>query len=163
MLGKGFARRSPALERLDRLRSRRRFLRCQFILGCGGLQVFQLQFHLFEKPRRAFRAAAVEFAPQLLDLEFQMGDQRFMAGEVRLSGGRLGFGARRNGFRFHSRGALREDHRVGGSKIGRKRFRRGFHKAMESHPSPPASQIHHPTDVGRQLSCGWRQSIPDSR
>jgi hypothetical protein len=33
---------------------------------------------------------------------------------------------------------------------------------MESHPLPLASQKHHPTDVGRHVSRGCRQSMPDS-
>ena len=37
------------------------------------------------------------------------------------------------------------------------------HVAMESYPSASAKQNRHPTEVGRQVSCGWRQSIPDSR
>jgi hypothetical protein len=39
---------------------------------------------------------------------------------------------------------------------------------MESQNAPAPKQIptaksHHPIEVGRHISCGFRQSIPDSR
>jgi hypothetical protein len=49
-------------------------LGAQFILGRGGLEVFELQFHLVDQPRRAFRLGAVERALELLDLQLQMRD-----------------------------------------------------------------------------------------
>jgi hypothetical protein len=58
-------------------------------------------------------------------------------------------------------GAFGEDQRVR-SKISGKRFASG-HATMESHRSPSASQKYHPTDVGRHVSCGCLQSMPDSR
>lgn len=71
MLRKGFAPRPFAGERRDRLRPDCRSLRRQFVLGSRDLRVFQLQLHLLQQPCRAFRAAAIEFAPQLLDLSFK--------------------------------------------------------------------------------------------
>jgi hypothetical protein len=64
--------------------------------------------------------------------------------------------------RLEAGGALGKDQRVRSGKIGRKRFA-GGHTTMESHPSPSASQKHHPTDVGRHVSCGCLQSMPDRR
>ena len=80
VLGERLARRALALERLHRLRLRRRLLRRQLVLGRGGLELLQLQFHLLQEPRLALRAAAVECAPQLLDLQLEMRDQRIRAG-----------------------------------------------------------------------------------
>src|SRR5438034_6472733 len=48
-------------------------------------------------------------------------------------------------------------------KIGWQRFRGRCHTATESYSSAAAKQNRHPADVGRQVSCGWRQSIPDSK
>ena len=146
----------------DRLRPCRRSFGRQLVLGRCRLQVFQLKFHLLQQPRLALRAAAVKLPAKLLDLELEMGDQRFRAGVHRL-------GASRNGLGFHTRplgkarGALREDHRMSGGKIGWQRFRRRCHTARESYSSATAKQNRHPTEVGRQVSCGFRQSIPDSR
>src|SRR5262245_22874706 len=62
-----------------------------------------------------------------------------------------------------ARGALGDDHRMRASKIGWQRFRGRCHTATESYSSATAKQNRHPADVGRQVSCGWRQSIPDSK
>ena len=45
----------------------RRSFRRKLVFGRGRLELFQLEFHLIEQPRLAFRARAVERAPQLLD------------------------------------------------------------------------------------------------
>ena len=164
MLGERLARRPLALERPDRLRLGRRLLRGQLVLGRSRLQVLQLQFHLLEQPRLALRAAAVELAPQLLDLQLEMRDQRFVAGQIRLSVGRLGFSARRNAPRLpRARRAPR------GSSRARRQDRTEAIQERLSHgdgitfASDLQSQNRQPTDVGRQVSCGLRQSIPDSR
>jgi hypothetical protein len=66
-------------------------------------------------------AAAIYPATQLLDLEFEVTDQ----GLGRLCVSSLRLGARRGRFRFKARGAVREDHRMRGGKIGGERFRCG--------------------------------------
>ena len=48
----------------------------QFVLGWRRLQLLELKLHLFEQPRLALGAAAVEVAPELLDLQLQPRDQR---------------------------------------------------------------------------------------
>src|SRR4029077_19673065 len=58
---------------------------------------------------------------------------------------------------------LRQDHRMSGGKIRGQSFKFRCHSATESYSSKTAKQNRHPTEVGRQVSCGWRQSIPDSR
>ncbi|MBB6414154.1 hypothetical protein HNQ71_006863 [Mesorhizobium sangaii] len=157
VLWERLARRPLALERFDQLRLRRSFLGRQLVLCRGRLKVLQLQFHLRQEPFLALRAAAVEFAPQLLDLQLEVCDQRFCRGAHRLS-------TRRNGLRLHARGPLGEDHRMGASKIGRKRIKGGFHRRERITSSPRSQrQNRYPIDVGRQVSCGFRQSIPESR
>ncbi|HLY90474.1 MAG TPA: hypothetical protein VKQ27_15940 [Acetobacteraceae bacterium] len=75
----------------------------------------------------ALRAVAVKLAPQLLDLKLEMSDQRF---RIRVHGLRTS----RNRLGFQTPSALRQDHRVSGGEIGRKRFSNVFHEKMESHP-----------------------------
>ena len=131
MIRERLARRPLALERLDCLCPGCRLLGRQLVLGRRRLQVLQLQFHLIEQPGLALRPAAVKLAPQLLDLQLEMGDQRIRRGVHRQC-------ARRNGLGFSPRDALRQDHRMGGGKIGRKRVSSGFHKqdGITSTPSP---------------------------
>ena len=83
-----------------------------------------------------------------------MGDQRFAAGQVRLGIGRFGLGNRCIGLGHDARGALGKDHRMRGGKIGWQRFKCRCHAATESHSSGTAKQNRHPTEVGRQVSCG---------
>jgi hypothetical protein len=52
---------------------------------------------------------------------------------------------------------------VGGGKIGGQRFRSVFHIAKESYSPTITKSKTHPTEVGRQVCCGFRQSMPDSR
>jgi hypothetical protein len=163
MIGERLARRPPALERLYCLRPGRRLLSRQLVLGRCRLQVFQLKFHLLQEPRLALRARPIDFAPQLLDLKLEMGDQRFAAGQVRLGIGRFGFGSHCISLRHDSRVTLRQNHRMSGGKIGWQRFKLRCHSARESYSSATSKQNRHPTEVGRQVSCGFRQSIPDSK
>jgi hypothetical protein len=58
-------------------------LRRQFVFGCVRLQIFELKLHLLEQPGLAFRAAAVELAPELLDLQLQSCNQRLRPGTNR--------------------------------------------------------------------------------
>src|SRR5439155_20373289 len=120
-------------------------------------QVLQLQLHLIQQPGFAFRAAAIELAPELLDLQLEMGDERVRRGVDRQRPGRIGFS-------LYPRGALRQDHRVGTGQIGWKRFSSSFHDedGIISTAIVP-SKNRQPTEVGRQLSWGWRQSMPDNR
>jgi hypothetical protein len=116
----------PAAHTVWLLRSS--FLARQFVFGRGRFQFFQLQFHLLQEPRFAFRTAAVEFAPQLLDFQTEMGDQRLGAGGYRLSTRRSRLGARRSRLcesrrllRFNTLGTLDEEQCMRAGKIGRKR------------------------------------------
>jgi hypothetical protein len=84
--------------------------------------------------------------------------------------GRIGLGGYgfllyrcRKGLCLHTRGAFRQDHRMSGRKIGWKRFSRVFHAAKESYSPAITKPKPQPTEVGRQVCCGFRQSMPDSR
>lgn len=59
--------------------------------------------------------------------------------------------------------ALREDHRVRTGKIIRKLIGRIGHGAMESYSLLHANDFAHPAELGRQVFCGIRQSMPSSR
>ena len=48
-------------------------------------------------------------------------------------------------------------------KIGWQRFQWRRHTTTESYSPATAKQNRHPTDVGRHVSCGLRQSMPDRR
>jgi hypothetical protein len=52
---------------------------------------------------------------------------------------------------------------MSGGKIGWQRLKRRCHAPRESYSSAIAKKIRHPTDVGRQVSCGLRQSMPESK
>ncbi len=160
MGGEGLARRAACARTTCTVCVlRRRLLRRQFVLGRRGLQLLELQLHLLEQPGLALRAAAVELAPQLLDLQLQMGDQRLGAGVLpadrtrRLRASASNPRAARSA-RIIAWAAARS---VGsGSK-------RRCHTATESYSPAAAKPKPHPTAVGRQVSCGWRQSMPESR
>src|SRR5260370_33071979 len=116
-----------------------------------------------QQRRLALRAAAVERRAKLLDLQLEMGVQCFTAGCVRLSIGRFGVDNRCIGLSHDARVTLRPDHRMSGDKIRWQRFKFRYHSATESYSSKTSKQNRHPTEVGRQVSCGLRQSIPDTR
>lgn len=122
MIGKRFSRRPSAFEGLDDGR-RRRALRRQLILSRVGLDVLQLHLQLVDEPFLAFRARAVERAPQLLDLQPQPRDQRLGAEGGCLSVGQVGVSTRRAHFALLSRRPLGEDQRMRGGEIGRQRIK----------------------------------------
>src|SRR5690606_25596852 len=130
VLRERFARWSLALERADRLCLGSRPLGSEFVLNSISFQILELKLHLLEQPGLALRAAAVELAPELLDLQLQPRNQRLRPGTDRRRTGGKRFG-------LDARGALREDHRMRGCEVGRERFSVG-HMAMESYPPPCA-------------------------
>jgi hypothetical protein len=88
---------------------RRRNLGLGFLLGLGLFKILNGQFKLLDQQSAAFRGLAVLLASgfrqhQLQALDFQAADGHFA-------------GRKRQQF------ALREDHRMRGGKIGRKRIR----------------------------------------
>lgn len=155
MLREWLAPRSLALEGRNARRSRNRF-RSQLVLGGIGLKILELHLQLVEEPGLAFRARAKQLAPQLLDLQLEPRDQGIRAAVCGLRQGRGSLG-------LQARGPLRQDHHMGGGKVGRERFRCGCHTPIESHPPPPARAFPYPVALGRQDFCGIRQSIPSSR
>ncbi len=74
MFGEGFPGRTLALEGPNG-RGLGCDLRRQLILASVRLQLLELQFHLFEKPRLALGTAAVKFSANLLDLQLQSRDE----------------------------------------------------------------------------------------
>jgi hypothetical protein len=92
-----------------------------------------------------------------------MADQRFRARQIRLRIGRLGAGLDELGFRLNAGGALGKDQRMRGSQIGWQRFKLRCHAATESYSSATAKQKPSSHDVGRHVSCGYLQSMPDNR
>jgi hypothetical protein len=122
MLRKRFARRALALRRRRAARLGRGFLGQKLIFRRSCLKLFELQLHLLQEPRFALRANAVKRPAQLFDLEPQMSDRRLRAGARRLG----------PSLREKAGGALGEDHRVSGGKIGRKSVKGRGHKARES-------------------------------
>ena len=144
MIRERFARWPLALERLHSRRLGRCPLRRQFFFRSSRLQLFKLKLHLLQQSILALRARAVQLSPQLLDLELEVIDQR-------------GFG-----LRFQPRGALGKDHRMRRGKISGKRF--GVSHVEDGITSIAIrNQKLQPTDVGRHVCCGCRQSMPDNR
>ena len=74
----------------------------------------------------------------------------FSGRSVRLPRWRIG----EPGLRLETGGALGEDHRMRGGKIGWQRFKWRCHAARESYSPASAKHKRHPTEVGRQVSCG---------
>ena len=148
-----FARRAFALKPWRAARLGRGFLGQKLIFGRGGLQFFELKLQLLQEARLALRTNAVKRAAQLLNLEPQMSDRR-----VRVRSRRIG-----PSLRGKPGGALGEDHRVSGGKIGGKSVKRRGHKTRESQFASVFKGKRQPTEVGLQVFCGLRQSIPDSR
>ena len=75
MSGERLARWPPALDKLHH-RGARGLLGGQLVFGSTCCEIFELKLHLLEQPDLAFRAAAIELAPELLDLQLQPRDQR---------------------------------------------------------------------------------------
>jgi hypothetical protein len=148
MVRQGTASRLLAGKGLDRDRrvSRRRGL------GSGFLQVFEPEFQLLDA-RAALRRWSEPLPPQPGDLELQPFDLDAER-QPRSRSRRLGRTPRL---------ALRQDHRMGGGKIGEQRLRRVGHLPRESQSQTAVTASRQPTALGRQLSRGMRQSIPDSR
>ncbi|CAH2403050.1 hypothetical protein MES5069_360131 [Mesorhizobium escarrei] len=98
----------------------------------------------------------MDLALQLLDLQSEPRDQRIRVRVHRLRAGGeclcLPAGC-----------TLREDHRVRTGKIIRKLIGRIGHGAMESYSLLHANDFAHPAELGRQVFCGIRQSMPSSR
>ncbi len=159
-------------------------LRGEFILGCGGDEVFEFQLQLLDQPRRALGALPVEFALELFDPQLKMSDQRCGVRQLRARIRCLGLGIRRFCLRLGRRDLqVRRLHlrqaecgfdpqpcfalgpqrhkRVG--KIGRKSARAGRHNRIMIRGANIFNQNVYPTRVGRNVSCGFLQSIPERR
>ena len=94
-------------------------VRGQLVLGRVCLGVLHLHLQLVDEPLLAFRARAVERAPQLFDLQLQPRDQRLGAGGGRLSVGQIRISLRCARLALPSRCPLGEDQRMRRNEIGR--------------------------------------------
>ena len=99
MLGEGLARGSLAGEGSDRCGPGDSDLGEKVVFRCGRFEIFELELHLIEQPRRAFRPLTVALPVELGDLELEPDDGcgRFtVAGigdrELGFQGERLGLG-----------------------------------------------------------------------
>ena len=115
------------------------------------------KLHLLQQPRLVLRASAVKLPPQLLDLQLEMSDQRFRA--------RRSPPAREPQAASASKRAARSARiiacaaaRSDGSDSNCDVTQRQNHIRQQLQ-----SKNRHPTDVGRHVSCGCLQSMPDSR
>lgn len=117
--------------------------RLRLRLGERLLQILQRQFELVD-PGAAFRGGPEALPSQPGDLQLEPFDRD------------LGHEPRR---------PLGQDHGVSGSEIGGKRrgLRRVRHTLRRAYSSASVTRYPQPTALGRQLSCGIRQSMPESR
>ena len=67
-----------------------RFLGDEVVLGSIGLELFELELHLIEQAAASFGAGAILFAPQLGDLQLEVGDQRLDGALAGMGVGQLG-------------------------------------------------------------------------
>ena len=168
MVRERFAGRPLALERLHGLCPRCRLLGRQFILGCCRFQLFELKLHLFQQPRLALRARAIELAPQLLDLELEMADERFRARQIRLGIGRFGTSIGEPGLRLNAGGALGKDQRMRSGKISGKQFAGGHADdgitsvtiCKPKNVTPPTSVATSPADVSNRCRTEGNPVVP---
>ena len=169
VVGERLARRPLALERLDGLRSRRRLLGRQFILGGGCFQLFELKLHLLQQARRAFRTGAIKLAPQLLDLELEwlISASVLDRSALALAASALALAAAACALAASASASTRAARSAriiacaAARSVGSDSECRSQSDGITSITS--RKQNPHPIEVGRQLSCGWRQSIPDKQ
>ncbi len=126
----------------------------QLVLGRQGLELLQLQLHLAEQTDGALGARTEAVAVELLDLQPEVRDQRQVAGLLRPGGGDIGE-------RGQERCLERVDVIGQGGRIG-------VHARSGSRTGPSWYRFEQPTACypaacGRQVRCGFLQSIPSSR
>jgi hypothetical protein len=157
MLGKGFARRPLARERRGR-RLGGGPLGGEFVLGGRSLKLLELQLQLIQKLGGALRARAEAIPVELLDLQLEMGDQGLVIGPLSPDGGDLG--------------ARRDQRRLQRFDVVRQGFEGGAHALMESQNQRFVASLSvlraiffaaYPALSGRQVCCGFRQSIASRR
>lgn len=139
----------------------RRSLGRQFVFSCRRFQLFELKLYLLQEPRLALRAAAVNLATQLLNLELEVADECLSASaSFALAASALALAATASASRCAVRSA-----RIIACAAARQ------WGAIQASSDDDGNHIHHdprsskphPTDVGRHVSCGCLQSIPDKR
>ena len=139
MLGERLAGRALARERRDVRRLGGGLLGGDLVLGGGGFQLFELQLHLIEQPRRALRARPVDLPLELGDLQVLVRDRRRVVGV-------LGAGERQLGLDW-------QPGRVGISAVQRLDVGWRIHAPMESQTAvaPLAESACYPARSGRNV------------
>jgi hypothetical protein len=132
--------------------NRDRFLALRRGLAGGFLEVLEPKLKLLDAGA-ALRGWSEPLPPEPSNLQLQPFD---LDAESQL-------GCRPRGLSRMPRLALRQDHRVSGGEVRGQRLRRVWHQPRESYSQAAVTAYPQPTAVGRQLSLGMRQSIPDSR
>ena len=170
----GLADRPLAREGADLARRGGCGLRGEFVLGCGGDEVFEFQFQLLDQSRRALGALAIEFALELLDPQFEMRDQRravrqasarALAASAAAAAASPKPASAPVALRFdpQPRFAFGLQRREGDGEIGRKSARARRSCGHQIRSTNIFNQNIYPTRVGRNVSCGFLQSIPERR
>ena len=172
MFGERLACRALAGEGRDGRGPRHRVLGGQLILGRRGFEFLELQLELVKQPGAALGTLAEAIAVELLDPQLEVGDQSLVVGDL---------GPQRGSFRRHRHGMrTRCDEQplqalgIIGQEIDRRH--RVYTRAQTRRlvvNSMRADSIRRtgvceakrpqPASSGRQVCCGWRQSIPSSR
>ena len=163
MRGERFALRLAAVEPFDLSGMLRSLLGCKVILGRRRFEFAELELKLVQKALLALRFNAVEFALKLLDRQLQVGDMRLGVRHLRLGLQIASVAIAWATVTFASdaaRAALKVD-MVTSSFICR-----GVNHIMGFTARAISSNsvfVDQPARDGRQLSTGFRQSIPSSR
>jgi hypothetical protein len=161
MLGKGLARRSPTGERHDLGGARRGLFGGDLVLGRRTRQFVEPQGELIEQSHHTLGALTVELALQLGDLQLLVRDQRLVVGGARPGIGQLRLDLERpRGGRLQRSLERGNIIRRGGDGVGHGEDgitpRRPWHR--KNAPCRPR----YPATSGRQVRCGFLQSMPSS-
>ena len=105
MLRKRLACRTTAFESGNIRDLRRGAFRRNLVLGGGGLEFLELQFHLVDQPGAAFRVLAILLPPQFGDLQLEVPDHRLGGGDDCPHLCELGLGRGGTRLRCRKRGA----------------------------------------------------------
>ena len=131
-----------------------------------GLRLLELKLQLVEQPRRALGARSINRAAQLLDLKIEMRNQRAPVSRRGSSAGQFGADSAAASARAAISAAF------SASMSSGREERSASTNQMESQnrtfEAPlfaflQADFFFYPTAVGRHVSCGMRQSMPDRR
>ena len=136
----------------------------KFVLGRRGLQFLQRQFKLIQQPRGALGPRAITVAVQLLDLQLQMSDQRLVIGCP--GSGKAASSPRNPLPRSMTSAAFSASISSGRASSRRFHDADGITKSAICGDFFSAAQnifYAYPALCGRQVCCGFLQSIASSK